>query len=158
MAVIRGLAPLALSAAVALGIAACGGAGTRTPQASGLPLASGAHVVAQQRTCNAGASSFCGIEMVVSGAGYRSSHQLVLAERDLLRSNGWVGASPDTGDEVANESPQNKLRVTYGTAFDELKAVDLGWFQRSWPIVSALDGSLFNDSPAISVLLEIGSQ
>ena len=154
----RVLAPLALSAVVAAGVAGCGGAGARTPQASALPLASGARVVAEQRSCNAGASSFCGIQMVVSGSTYSSLHQLVLAERNLLRSEGWVGASPDTGDEVANESPQNKLRVTYGTAFDELKAVDLGWFQRSWPIVSALDQTLFNRSPSMSVLLEVGAQ
>ena len=158
MAAIRALALLALSAAVVTSVAACGGAGARAPQAGGLPLASRTQVVAEQRRCNPGASSYCGIEMVVRGSGYGTSHQLVLAERDLLRSDGWVGASPDTGDEIANESPKNKLRVTYGTAFDELKAVDLGWFQRSWPVVSALDGTLFSGSPAMAVLLEIGSQ
>lgn len=96
--------------------------------------------------------------MVVLGAGYASSHQLVLAERNRLHSQGWVGASPDIGDEVANESPKGKLRVTYGTAFDELKGIDLGWISRSWPVVSALDRSLFNGSPAMSVLLEVGAQ
>lgn len=158
MAAIRGLALLALSAAVAAGIAGCGGAGTRTPHASGLPLASGAHVVAEQRSCDRGANAYCGIELVVLGTGYDTSHQLVLAERDRLRSDGWVGASPDTGDEIANESPQNKLRVTYGTAFDDLKGVELGWISRPWPIISALDQTLFNGSPAMSVLLEVGSE
>ncbi len=96
--------------------------------------------------------------MVVLGTGYRSSQQLVLAERNQLRAQGWVGASPDTGDEVADESPKDKLHVTYATAFAELKDVDLAWIHRSWPVVSALDGTLFDGSPAMSALLEVGSQ
>ncbi len=96
--------------------------------------------------------------MVVLDARYSSSHELVLAERGRLRAAGWVGASPDTGDQVADESPGDKLRATYATAFDELKAIDLGWIQRSWPTVSALDQQLFNGLPTMSMLLEVGSK
>ncbi len=149
---------LSLAAAMVGALAGCGGAATATPRTSGLPLPSGVRVIAQHRSCNSGANSYCGIEMVLLGTGYSSSHQLVLAERDLLRSHGWVGASPDIGAEVANESPGNKLRATYATALEDLKGIDLGWIERAWPIVSALDQSLFNGSPAMSMLLEIGSR
>lgn len=154
----RALALLALSAAVAAPIAGCGRADARTPSVSGLPLPSGAQVIARQESCNPGASSYCGIEMVVLDKGYVSSQQLVLAERNRLRLRGWVGVSPDIGDEVANESSNDKLRVTYATAFADLKGIDLGWISRAWPIVSALDRTLFSGSPAMSVLLEVGAQ
>jgi hypothetical protein len=81
----------------------------------------------------------------------------VLAERDRLRAEGWIGASPTTGDQLANESPNNKLRVTYATAFEDLKGADIGWITRSWPTVGALDKTIFNRTVAMSLLLEIGS-
>jgi hypothetical protein len=150
---------LVLTAAITVAIAGCGGGGAaRTPQLSSLPLPPGARVMTNVRQCNGGSNSYCAIELVVQGPGFRSSRALVLAERDRLRAEGWVGASPTTGDQLANESPNNKLRVTYSTAFEDLKGADLGWIQRSWPTVSALDGTLFNRGVAMSVLLETGSR
>ena len=109
------------------------------------------------RQCNGGSNAYCSIELVVLGPGYLSSRALVLAERDRLRSEGWIGASPTTGDQLANESPNNKLRVTYTTAFEDLKGVEVEWIRRSWATISALDQTLFNRAAAMSVLLEIGS-
>jgi hypothetical protein len=158
MAARRVVTGLVLTAAVAVAIAGCGtSAPARTPQLSSLPLAPGARVITNVRQCNGGSNSYCAIELVVLGPRYGSSRDLVLAERDRLRSQGWIGASPTTGDQLANESPRNNLRVTYATAFQDLKGVDLGWISRSWPTVSALDQSLFNRVVAMSVLLEIGS-
>ena len=149
---------LALAAAITVAVAGCGGgSGARSPQLSSLPLAAGVRVMTNVRQCNNGSNAYCAIELVVLGPGYGSSRALVLAERDRLRSQGWIGASPTTGDQLANESPNNKLRVTYSTAFEDLKGVDLGWITRSWPTISALDGTLFNRAVAMSVLLEVGS-
>ncbi len=154
--VVRGLV---LTAAITAAIAGCGGGDApRTPQLSSLPLAPGARVMTNVRQCNGGSNSYCAVELVVLGPSYRSSRALVLAERDRLRAQGWIGASPTTGDQLANESPNNKLRVTYATAFEDLKGADLGWIDRSWPTVSALDGTLFNGAAAMSVLLEVGSR
>jgi hypothetical protein len=148
---------LALTAAIAAVLAGCGGS-TRSPQLSSLPLAPGGRVMTNVRQCNGGSNAYCSIELVVLGSRYRSSRALVLAQRDRLRAEGWMGASPTTGDQLANESPNNKLRVTYATAFEDLKGADIGWIKRSWPTVSALDQTVFNRAVAMSVLLEIGSR
>ena len=109
------------------------------------------------RQCTGGSNAYCSLELVVLGPRYRSSRALVLAERDSLRAAGWIGASPTTGDQLANESPHNKLRVTYATAFQDLKGADIDWIKRSWPTISALDQTVFNRTVAMSLLLEIGS-
>jgi hypothetical protein len=82
----------------------------------------------------------------------------VLAQRDLLKAQGWTGGNPDTGDELADESPGNKLRVTYASAVDDLKGIDLGWISRPAPIKTALDRAVFTGAPTISLLLEPGVQ
>ena len=156
MAARRVVTGLALTAAMAA-VLAGRGASPRSPQLSSLPLAPGAHVMTNVRQCNGGSNAYCSIELVVLGPGYLSSRALVLAERDRLRSEGWIGASPTTGDQLANESPNNKLRVTYTTAFEDLKGVEVDWIRRSWATISALDQTLFNRAAAMSVLLEIGS-
>lgn len=147
---------LALTAGMAATLAGCGGS-TRSPQASSLPLVQGARVMTNVRQCNGGSNAYCSIELVVLGPKYESSRALVLAERDRLRAEGWTGASPTTGDQLADESPNNKLRVTYATAFQDLKGADIGWIKRSWPTVSALDQTVFDRVVAMSVLLEVGS-
>jgi hypothetical protein len=147
----------ALTALAALLLAGCG-SGTRHPQLSSVPLVSGARVVARHTSCNKGANAYCAIELVVSDQKYESSRSLVLAERDALRHEGWVGASPYTGLELADESPHDKLRVTYATAVDDLQGLELGWIDRAWPIEAALDLSLFERSAAMSVLVEVGSR
>jgi hypothetical protein len=147
---------LAVTGAMATVLSGCG-AGTRSPQLSSLPLAPGARVMTNVRQCNGGSNAYCSLELVVLGPRYPSSRALVLAERDRLRAEGWIGASPTTGDQLANESPNNRLRVTYATAFEDLKGADIGWITRSWPTVSALDKTIFNRTVAMSLLLEIGS-
>ena len=148
---------LAAAAVLTASVAGCGSS-TRTPKLSALPLAGGATVVDRVQQCNRGSSAYCAIELVVLGPQYKSSHSLVLAERDRLRAQGWIGASPDTGNELADESPHHKLRVTYATAVDDLQGIDLGWIQRPWSIVSSLDSAIFKRAAAMSVLLEVGSQ
>jgi hypothetical protein len=136
----------------------CGSsAASRTPRLTDLPLVDGTRVVAQARVCDRGANAFCAVEVVLVGSGFASSQQLVDGERDQLRHGGWTGANPDTGDERANDSPGHRFRVTYATALGELKDIDLGWVQRARPIALALSRSIFDRSPAMAVLLEVGT-
>jgi len=114
--------------------------------------------VTKAHVCNPGASAFCSYELVVVDRRYPSSRALVLAQRDRLRRDGWIGASPDTGVELANESPGHKLRVTYATALEDLKGIDLSWIRRPWAIEIALDRAVFDRTPAMSVRVETGSQ
>jgi hypothetical protein len=149
----RGLVALA-----ALGALAGCGTGSRTPGSARLPLVPGSAVVVKVRECNRGANSFCAVEMVVQGAHYASPKQLLFDERVYLQQRGWKPASPDTGVELADESPGDKLRVTYATALQDLKGIDLGWIARPPSITSALDRAVFDRVPTMSVLLEVGSQ
>jgi hypothetical protein len=138
-------------------LAGCG-AGERTPNLSKVPLVPGGTVVAKVRKCNKGASAFCAIELVVQNRSFRGSTGLVLAERNLLRSQGWTGVAPDTGVELADESPGHKLRLTYATALEDLKGIDLGWINRASPVETALDRAVFNKVPTMSLLVEVGSR
>ncbi len=156
MAARRVVTGLALTAAMATVVSGCGGS-THAPLLSSLPLAPGAQVMTNVRQCNGGSNAYCSLELVVLGPKYPSSRALVLAERDRLRAEGWIGGSPMTGDQLANESPHNKLRVTYTTAFEDLKGADIGWITRSWTTISALDQTVFKRAVAMSLLLEIGS-
>jgi hypothetical protein len=96
--------------------------------------------------------------MVVRNSTYRSPRRLVFDERDYLYHHGWRAASPNTGVELAAESPGHKLRVTYATALQDLKGVDLGWIARPKSIEHALDRAVFDHVPTMSVRLEVGSQ
>jgi hypothetical protein len=146
-----------ITATTAALLAGCG-SGAHTPKLLSLPLTPGTRIQTQVNRCNRGSNAYCATELVLVNPSYRSSRALVLAERDRLKADGWIGASPYTGLELADESPHHKLRVTYATAADDLQGVELGWIRRPWPIVSALDGSLFDRTSAISVLLEVGSR
>ncbi len=151
-------AVLAAAATVA-GLSACGsGGGARTPSLSNLPLAPGARQVVKLKLCNGGANAYCAIELVVQDRRYGSSRALVLAQRDLLRDRGWIGGSPDTGIELADDSPGHRLRVTYASAVDDLQGIDLGWITRPWLVESALDRAVFDGVPTMSLLLEASVQ
>lgn len=89
---------------------------------------------------------------------YPSSNAFVLGERNLLRAHGWTGASPQTADELADESPGHELRVTYATAYGDLKGIALGWIQRTRHIQRSLSSQLFAGTPAMSAQLQAGSQ
>jgi hypothetical protein len=145
-----------LAAAVVLG--GCGGnGGTRSPNLGGLPLASGSRVVAQARQCDPGSNAYCAIEIVVTSRSYRTSAELVAGERHTLGRRGWSAGSGPNGDEHAADSPGDKLRVTYATAYADLKDIELGWIKRSHAISLALSRTLFDRAAAMSLMLEIGS-
>jgi hypothetical protein len=145
----------ALLAAVAL--AGCGAGGGRTPSLGGLPLAPRAQVAATHRVCNTGAEAFCALQVVVVARGYRTSLNLLGAERGLLRRHGWAPANAPEGLERAADSPGDKLRVTYATASGDLQGVDLGWIRRSREVTLALSHAMLAHTPALSIVLEVGT-
>lgn len=124
---------------------------------SKLPLASGTKIVVQTRSCDGGASAYCALELVVTGARYPTSAALVKEEHALLLKRGWTGGNADTGDERAADSPGHKLRVTYATAFGELKDIDYVWVKRSRATALALARALFARSSTMALLLEVGA-
>ena len=148
---------LAIAGVAAIALAGCGHA-SRTPSPVHLPLVPGSSVIVKARECNRGANPFCSVEMVVQNSSYRSPRRLLFDERDYLYHHGWRAASPDTGIELAAESPGHKWRVTYATALQDLKGVDLGWIARPPSVENALDRAVFNRVATMSVLLEVGSQ
>jgi hypothetical protein len=151
---LRVLVPVALI----LGLFGCGSQGTKhSPEVNSLPLAHGARIVAQQQKCDRGANAYCGWELVVVAPGYRSSDDLLLSERDQLKALGWTGANADIGGERAADSPGHKLHLTYGTAFTDLKGIDRGLIHRSRKITLTLSHTMLEQSPALSMLLELGS-
>jgi hypothetical protein len=153
----RGLAALALGLAVSWLLAGCGG-GDHSPGRSSLPLVKGARVVTSVRQCDQGANAYCTLELVVVDRDYKSARDFVVAERDLLKRQGWSTVAPPTADELAAESPGHKLRITYATAYGDLKGIDLGWLQRSLAVRRSLGEQLVAGAPALSALVQSGSQ
>jgi hypothetical protein len=142
---------------IALAVSGCGRASsTPSPTLSKLPLVSGANVVAQVHQCDKGANAFCAIELVVVGRGFKSSVDLVKAQRRRLKELGWAGVAPDDGQQRAAASPGQKLRITYATAAADLLGIDLEWIKRPRPITLALAHAMFDRTPAMSILLEAG--
>ena len=143
--------------AIVLALGGCGSSGTEhTPNLAGLPLVSGARVVAQSLKCDRGANAFCGWELVVVAPRFRSSNELLLSEHVHLQSLGWTGANADIGGERAADSPGHKLHLTFGTADSDLKGIDLGWIKRSRTITLALSRQMFAKVPSLSIVLEDG--
>jgi hypothetical protein len=139
-------------------LAACGGnQPPRAPDLARLPLVPGAKVVAKVQTCDTGANAFCAIHVVVVDRRFRSSDDLLESEHRHLRKLGWTGATGDSGDEKAADSPGHKLRVTYATASGDLKDIDLKVIKRPRPIAIALARTLFDRQAAMSMMLEIGT-
>ncbi len=122
-----------------------------------LPLVHGARIVSQGKQCDRGAAAFCSLEIVAVDPRYHSSQELADAEDALVRKAGWSTTDADTGDERAAESPGHKLRVTYATAYGDLKGIDVGWIHRSRQIALALSRAMFDRSSAISLELDRGS-
>jgi hypothetical protein len=142
----------------AFSAAACGQSSTGTPPAlGGVPLTPGARVVAHERSCDRGANAYCSLQLVVVGGRYADSTALMAGEQQRLDALGWTSTVGDSGVEKAADSPGHKLRLTYATASDDLKGVDLGWIQRRPPITRALSGVMFDRAPALSLMLETGS-
>jgi hypothetical protein len=144
--------------AIAAVLAGCGQSGAaRTPDASQLPLVRGASIVSQVRDCDHGANAFCAIEFVVVDRHYKNSNDLLLGEHHQLLSHGWSGAGGDTGNQRAADSPGHKLRLTYATATGDLQGVELGQIKRPGRIWVALAHTLFDQTPALSMMLEVGN-
>jgi hypothetical protein len=139
-------------------ISGCGAsAAARSPELGKLPLVAGAQIVAQVRSCDRGANGYCALELVVVDPRYRTSDDVLAAEHDALRRQGWTGADGDTGDEHAADSPGHKLRVTYATPYGDLIGSALGFVKRNQGIQVALSRAYFAHSPAMSVMLEVGA-
>jgi hypothetical protein len=144
--------------ALVVALAGCGqSGGPQMPDLTRLPLLSGARIVARVTRCDKGANAFCALELVVADPQLKSSDSMLLRERDRLRALGWSAAYADTGEQKAADSPGHKLRVTYATAYGDLKGIDLGWIHRSQKITLALSQALFSHSPTLSMMLELGS-
>jgi hypothetical protein len=145
------------SSALALLVAGCGGTGVRTPDLARLPLVPGTRAMEKVRQCDKGSQAYCAIEMVVVAPKLHTSWQLVNAETRLLSRHRWTAEDAINGDERAAQSPGDKLRVTYATAYADLQGIDLGWIQRDHRITEALSDALFHRGATMSVMLEVGS-
>jgi hypothetical protein len=138
-------------------IAGCGSGGASGPLSlSQLPLIPGASVMTQARECDRGANAFCAIQAVIIDKRAHSSGALVANEHRQLHSLGWTMSAGDDGDEVAADSPGHKLRVTYATAMDDLIGIDEKWIKRPGSIGLGLAQTMFTQTPAMSVMLEVG--
>ena len=146
--------------ACALGAAGCGqGSPAGSPSVSGVPLVAGARVVLDARRCDGGAHPYCARELVLAAtrSRYTTSQALLVAEASALKRSGWGVSEGDTGFERAAESPGHALRVTYATATQDLRAIDLGAIKRATPVARALSAQLFHRAPALSLMLQTGS-
>lgn len=116
----------------------------------------GAKVVSQATECDTGSNAFCALEAVVVDRTAANSGALTAAEDHLLHRRGWKSSAGDDGDEVAANSPGQKLRITFATAFNDLIGLDEKWITRADSIWKALDRTLVDRTPAMSIMLEVG--
>jgi hypothetical protein len=148
-----GVAGLALAAAVA----GCGGSGPHTPNLKKVPMVSGSRTVFQTMACDPGANAYCGIDLVVYNRAYRNSQEFLTAERNELHAHGWTDANGDVGPETAADSPGHKIHLTYASANGELDAIDYGWVKRPRSMTLALSNSIFVNTAALALEVEIDS-
>jgi hypothetical protein len=154
---VRWLVP-AFAAIAAACLAGCGqGSAPATASLSAVPLAPGAKVVWQARTCDRGSRAYCSVQFVVTGAGYASSAALRDAQRTTLKRSGWTSARGDTDAERSASSPGGKLRMTFATAVNDLLSADSGTINRTPGVSRALSRQLFSRTPALSATLEAGN-
>jgi hypothetical protein len=109
------------------------------------------------RECDRGASGFCALALVVVDRRYGSPEDLLASEHLELRQHRWSGGQGDIGGEHAADSPGHELRVTYANPYTDLMGIDLGWIHRPRPIAVALAHAMFDQSPAMSIMLEVGT-
>jgi len=140
-----------------LALAGCGSSNpSRSLDVSQIPLVPGAQIIARARQCDPGANAYCAVQAVVVDRRYTSSGALTAAEDHLLHRLRWKSSAGDDGDEAAADSPGQRLRVTFATAMDDLIGLDEKWIKRPWPIWAGLDQTMFNRTPAMSIMLEEG--
>ncbi len=151
-------AALAALAAVAA-IAGCGQSGDHRSSltVNGVPLVAGARIVTRARSCDHGVSPYCALQLVVVGAGFRDSTDLLAREEDRLRAGGWTSTVGDTPKERSADSPGHRLRLSYARAFDDLLSWDQGQIKRRPVVARALSRALFDQAPALSLMLQTGS-
>ncbi|MEO8966554.1 MAG: hypothetical protein ABI355_03100 [Solirubrobacteraceae bacterium] len=153
--------PISLVAAVAalgFAVAGCGQASaTHTPDLAGVPLTAGAQVLASVRRCDRGSNAYCSVQLVIADPQFGNSVDLLRSERDHLKALGWTTANADNGNEHAADSPHHQLHLLYATAPLDLIALDLGWTQRAPVIARTLSKTMFDQSAALSLMLETGS-
>lgn len=154
-ALVFGFVVVAALAGAAIG--GCGVSSHRTPSLAGLPLVPGAQVEVSKRTCDRGGDAYCSLQVVVVAARYRTSVQLLRAERRLLRHRHWSRENAPTGLENAADAPSDRLRVIYATAGDDLRAIDQGWIKRAKPVTLALAHDLFSNASTLSMLVTLGT-
>lgn len=150
--------PPGLLLALALGsllLAGCGASGgDRSPSLVKVPLPPRSRLMLDVRACNKGANAYCAVELVVVGDGYRSADAMLRTEARVLRASRWRATDADTGLERAATSPGDAMRVTYATARAELEGLELGWIERKRAVAVTLAHTLFQNRPALSVLVE----
>jgi hypothetical protein len=147
-----------LALAFAAGLAGCGQGDT--PASASLrdvPLAPGAKVVWQARTCDQLARAYCSIQFVIAGPHYGSAAALRAAQRSTLRRAGWSEARGDTDAERSSTSPHGKLRMTLATAINDLLSAEQGTIDRTPGVMRALSRQLFSQTPALSATLQTGN-
>lgn len=140
-----------------LALAGCGqGSTSSSLNLNQVPLVAGAKVTTTVTQCDRGSNPFCAIEAVIVDPRFTSSGALVAGEDQRLHQAGWKSSAGDDGDEVAADSPGQKLRVTFATAIDDLIGIDEKWITRSPNIAVGLDQAMFKRAPAMSIMLEQG--
>lgn len=138
-------------------LAGCGSAtSTSSFNVGQLPLPPGSTIVTQSKQCDHGSNPFCALEAVVINHRFTSSGAFVASENRRLHKLGWKSSAGDDGDEVAANSPGQKLRLTFATGAQDLIGIDEHWITRSWPIEWTLDQTMFDRTPAMSIMLEAG--
>jgi hypothetical protein len=142
--------------ATAIAVAGCGGDAPRHPALGSVPIVGGGRVVARANSCDAGANAYCALDVVLVDPQFKSAQALVAGERRWLKRRGWIRISAQTGDELAADSPGDRLRVTYATAALDLKYIDLGWIKRPQAISLALSHAIYDGSSAMSMMVVAG--
>ena len=143
-----------LLAAIAIAVVLAGcGAGPRRPTLGSVPLVAGGKVVARANACDAGADAYCALDVVLVDPHYATAQDLVTGEVRQLKRSGWLRVSAQTGDELAADSPNGRLRVTYATPVLDLRDIDLGWIKRPSVISLALSDTIYDRAAAMSMMV-----
>jgi hypothetical protein len=143
---------------IAVAVVATGRGGTpRTVGLTNIPLPAGTRVVSHVRSCDRGVNPYCAVQVVVAGDRYPSSAALRTVYGRQLAKLGWTTANGPDGNETAVDSPGHELRLTYATAYEDLLGIDSNWIQRTAAISHSLANTMFNRSPALSIMLARGS-
>lgn len=152
-----GVRRLTLSLLAGALIAGCGAApSSKSLSLQKVPLVPGATIVHQALQCDRGGNSFCALEAVVVDRHFTSSGALTASEDRLLHRAGWKSSAGDDGDEAAADSPSQKLRITFATAISDLIGLNEHWITRAPSIEMALVRTMFDRTPAMSLMLEFG--